>query len=92
MIFELSRYEELNYRQIAEALELAPKTVENQLGRALRILRQALAGVLKDLYCLLLCGLLTYPTPSDFAFRLGVKEGATYLLPNHPSASRPMPI
>jgi RNA polymerase sigma-70 factor (family 1) len=55
IIFELSRYEELSYQQIAEAMELSPKTVENQMGKALRILRLELAGVLKNLYGLLLC-------------------------------------
>ncbi|MFD1468958.1 sigma-70 family RNA polymerase sigma factor [Hymenobacter caeli] len=52
-VFELSRYEELSYLQIAEALEISPKTVENQMGKALRILRRELAGVLKNLYGLL---------------------------------------
>ncbi|MBC6992530.1 sigma-70 family RNA polymerase sigma factor [Hymenobacter sp. BT491] len=59
IIFELSRYEELSYQQIAEALELSPKTVENQMGKALRILRRELAGVLKNLYWLLLCCSMT---------------------------------
>jgi len=54
VVFELSRYEEMSYQQIAEALEIAPKTVENQMGKALRILRRELAGVLKNLYWLLL--------------------------------------
>lgn len=58
VIFELSRYEHLSYQQIAEALELAPKTVENQMGKALRILRRALAGVLRNLYLLLFLCLL----------------------------------
>lgn len=53
VVFELSRYEELSYQQIAEALEVSPKTVENQMGKALRILRRELAGVLKNLYLLL---------------------------------------
>ncbi|TDN40565.1 sigma-70 family RNA polymerase sigma factor [Hymenobacter sp. UV11] len=57
VIFELSRYEELSYQQIADALEISPKTVENQMGKALRILRRELAGVLKNLYWLLFyCG------------------------------------
>lgn len=57
LVFELSRYEEMSYQQIAEALEISPKTVENQMGKALRILRRELAGVLKNLYWLLLfCG------------------------------------
>ena len=58
VIFELSRYENLSYQQIAEALELAPKTVENQMGKALRILRRELAGALKNLYLLLFLGFL----------------------------------
>ena len=58
IVFELSRYEEMSYQQIAEALEISPKTVENQMGKALRILRRELAGVLKNLYWLLLCGSL----------------------------------
>ena len=62
LVFELSRYEELSYQQIAEALNLSPKTVDNQMGRALRILRRELAGVLKNLYWLLLL-LLPLPSP-----------------------------
>ncbi|AMJ65432.1 RNA polymerase sigma-70 factor [Hymenobacter sp. PAMC 26628] len=54
VVFELSRYEELSYQQIADALEISPKTVENQMGKALRILRRELAGVLKNLYGVLL--------------------------------------
>ncbi|WP_223649451.1 RNA polymerase sigma factor [Hymenobacter psoromatis] len=62
IVFELSRYEELSYQQIAEALEIAPKTVENQLGKALRILRRELAGVLKNLYGLLVYVLVSHPS------------------------------
>ncbi|MBO2009248.1 sigma-70 family RNA polymerase sigma factor [Hymenobacter negativus] len=53
-VFELSRYEELSYQQIAETLEISPKTVENQMGKALRVLRGALAGALRNLYGLVL--------------------------------------
>ena len=55
VVFELSRYEELSYQQIADALDISPKTVEHQMGKALRLLRRALAGVLRNLYGLLLC-------------------------------------
>ncbi len=43
-VFELSRRHNMSYAQIAEALEIAPKTVENQMGKALRMLRVALAS------------------------------------------------
>ncbi len=42
-VFELSRRHFFSYAQIADALDIAPKTVENQMGKALRILRAALA-------------------------------------------------
>jgi RNA polymerase sigma-70 factor (ECF subfamily) len=42
-VFELSRRHGMSYAQIAGALDIAPKTVENQMGKALRILRTALA-------------------------------------------------
>jgi RNA polymerase sigma-70 factor, ECF subfamily len=42
-VFELSRRHNMSYAQIAEALGIAPKTVENQMGKALRMLRVALA-------------------------------------------------
>jgi RNA polymerase sigma-70 factor (ECF subfamily) len=43
-VFELSRRHHMSYAQIAEALDIAPKTVENQMGKALRMLRVALAS------------------------------------------------
>ena len=42
-IFELSRVDGLKYSEIAEALEISEKTVEAQMGKALRILRERLA-------------------------------------------------
>ncbi len=41
-IFLLSRIEELTYKQIAEQLEISVKTVENQMGKALKTLRKIL--------------------------------------------------
>ncbi len=45
-IFQLSRFEELKYREIAKVLDISVKTVENQMGKALRILRTKLADFL----------------------------------------------
>ncbi|MEO8764422.1 MAG: RNA polymerase sigma-70 factor [Ginsengibacter sp.] len=45
-IFQLSRFEELKYREIADKLDISPKTVENQMGKALRLLRMKLIDFL----------------------------------------------
>lgn len=42
-VFELSRVRGLKYTEIADALEISVKTVEAQMGKALRILREHLA-------------------------------------------------
>jgi RNA polymerase sigma-70 factor (family 1) len=39
VIFKLSRYGKLTYQQIADELGISVKTVENQMGKALRIMR-----------------------------------------------------
>ena len=39
VIFKLSRFGNLTYQQIADELGLSVKTVENQMGKALRIMR-----------------------------------------------------
>lgn len=44
--FELSRFDELSYKEIADRLGIATKTVENQIGKALRILRTELSDYL----------------------------------------------
>lgn len=46
IIFQLSRYEELKYQMIADRLGLSVKTVENQMGKALKILRRKLIDYL----------------------------------------------
>jgi RNA polymerase sigma-70 factor (ECF subfamily) len=53
-IFQMSRFEELKYRDIAERLEISPKTVENQMGKALKIMRTELAEFLPFFIFLLL--------------------------------------
>ncbi|NCD69583.1 RNA polymerase sigma-70 factor [Mucilaginibacter sp. R11] len=45
-IFQMSRFEHLKYQQIADQLNLSIKTVENQMGKALKILRVKLAEFL----------------------------------------------
>lgn len=45
-IFLLSRMEELSYREIAERLTISVKTVEAQMGKALRMMRERLADYL----------------------------------------------
>lgn len=52
-IFQMSRFEELKYREIADELGLSVKTVENQMGKALRILRVKLVDFLPVLLFLL---------------------------------------
>ena len=45
-IFQLSRFAGLKYREIAEQLGLSPKTVEAQVSKALKHLRDQLADFL----------------------------------------------
>ncbi len=49
-VFELSRFESMKYAQIAQQLDISVKTVEGQMSKALRILREHL----KDFMILLL--------------------------------------
>ena len=45
-IFQLSRFEDLKYREIAVQLGISEKTVENQMGKALKLLRMKLVDFL----------------------------------------------
>ncbi len=40
-VFLMSRMDEMSYKEIAEALNISVKTVENQMSKALRIVREA---------------------------------------------------
>jgi len=39
-IFRLSRHEDKSHKEIAALMEIAPKTVENQIGKAIKFLRE----------------------------------------------------
>ncbi len=54
VIFQMSRFEELRYMEIAGRLGISVKTVENQMGKALRILREKLSAFLPSLFLLLM--------------------------------------
>lgn len=41
-VFLMSRMDEMSYKEIAEVLQISIKTVENQMSKALRILRERL--------------------------------------------------
>jgi RNA polymerase sigma-70 factor (ECF subfamily) len=41
-VFELSRFEMMSYKEIAQQLEISPNTVENQIVKALKLLRENL--------------------------------------------------
>lgn len=46
-IFSLSRYEGMRYKEIADHMQLSIKTIENQMGKALKSLRIHLADYLQ---------------------------------------------
>jgi RNA polymerase sigma-70 factor, ECF subfamily len=54
LIFKMSRFEELKYQEIADRLGLSIKTIENQIGKALRIMRTELADYLPVVLFMLL--------------------------------------
>lgn len=52
-IFQLSRFEDLKYKEIAERLGLSVKTIENQMGKALKLLRLKLVDFLPTILLLI---------------------------------------
>lgn len=53
LIFQLSRFGDMKYREIADELNISVKTVENQMGKALKLLRQKLVEFLSVFILLL---------------------------------------
>jgi RNA polymerase sigma-70 factor (ECF subfamily) len=52
-IFQMSRFQELKYQEIAHELNLPLKLVENQMGKALKLLRIKLADYLPSITALI---------------------------------------
>jgi len=55
-IFSMSRMDGLRYNEIAEKLNLSPKTIENQMGKALKTMRVALSEYIQ----IMVVTILTY--------------------------------
>lgn len=55
-VFQLSRFEELTYNEIADQMGISVKTVENQMGKALKYLRDRLRPYLGLLLQVLFLG------------------------------------
>ena len=45
LIFQMSRYEELSYKDISLKLNISVKTVDTQIGRALKHIRKSIAAI-----------------------------------------------
>jgi len=65
--FELSRFNEMSYKEIAETMEISIKTVENHIGKALKIMRNELAAYLTLLFFI-------YNLCLNFQIKLGVNN------------------
>lgn len=54
-VFRLSRTKEMSYKEISETLDISVKTVENHMGKALKLMRKALIDYLPVLLITLYC-------------------------------------
>jgi len=53
-VFELSRYDELKYKEIADKLGISQKTVEIHISKALKVLREELKDLIKVIIWIIL--------------------------------------
>lgn len=44
LVFAMSRFEHLSHKEIAERLDISVKTIENQITKAMKMLRDAMVG------------------------------------------------
>lgn len=53
-VFMMIRYEEKKYKEVAEILGISVKTVENQMGKAMQFLKEALKGYISIILLILI--------------------------------------
>lgn len=86
-IFQMSRFEELRYREIADRLGLSVKTVEAQMGKALRVLREKLADLLPLIIWLLLTLVPLAAKTAKTTKRQAIHKSSCNFVPSCPSGS-----
>lgn len=60
LVFSLSRFDGLSYKEIGEQMNISIKTVENQMGKALKIMRERLRDYLPSLIVFFMSGIGAY--------------------------------